>query len=138
MTNPKDAAIAFEATKVALRQTKDGTVVSLAIHPDQISSDLLSAKIGARYQVALVEIGDDEQPQRPHSTQHPYVQRAAILCRDSAFHKHVFGKEVSEMEAATYVRGRCGIASRSELAFDEEARRKLDTVIREYYNAASV
>lgn len=46
--------IAFEALKVALRQTKDGINVTFVVHPDDVDAELLSAPIGTRYYVTLV------------------------------------------------------------------------------------
>lgn len=65
----KSAAISFEAVKTSLRQSKDGTTISLAIHPNEVSAAILSAPIGARYQVVLVQKGDDEEPVMPTETE---------------------------------------------------------------------
>lgn len=67
MTIDNDHAILsdinFEARKSGLRQDKDGEfVVSFKIHPDDLPTVLLKASYGTRYQVGMVEVGDDEKP----------------------------------------------------------------------------
>lgn len=62
----RDNAIHCEMVKYAYRQTKDGVVVSFVVHPNDVPPALSISHIGARYMVALVEIGDDEQPVVEH------------------------------------------------------------------------
>ena len=52
--------ITCEVLKSAWRQTKDGFVLSLVIHPQDVSSRLATAEIGTRFEMTLVEITDDE------------------------------------------------------------------------------
>jgi hypothetical protein len=58
-------ALHCEMVKYAYRQTKDGVVVSFVVHPNDVPAALSISHIGARYMVALVQIGDDEQPIPP-------------------------------------------------------------------------
>lgn len=58
----RDNALHCEMVKYAYRQTKDGVVVSFVVHPNDIPAALSTSHIGARYMVALVQIGDDEKP----------------------------------------------------------------------------
>lgn len=51
----------FEAIKIGYRQSKDGMVVSFAIHPNDVPGILASAKLGTRYMIGWAQIGDDEQ-----------------------------------------------------------------------------
>ena len=60
----RDAAMNCEAKLYAFRKTKDGTVVSFVLHPQELPKGLGDAEIGARFVMALVEIGDDEKPKR--------------------------------------------------------------------------
>lgn len=55
-------AIHFEGVKNAYRQTKDGVVISFVVHPHDVPKGLAEAPLGSRYIVALVQVGDDEQP----------------------------------------------------------------------------
>lgn len=58
----RDASLSCEAKKHAYRQTQDGVVVSFVLHPNDVPDALAVSPLGTRYMVALVEIGDDEQP----------------------------------------------------------------------------
>lgn len=53
---------AFEAIKYALRQSKDGVVVSFVIHPNDVEPELMALPIGARVMVGWEEISDTEKP----------------------------------------------------------------------------
>ena len=52
----------FEGKKIALKQTKDGYAMTLAIHPDEVPSELLRDWVGARYMVVMVRLADNEEP----------------------------------------------------------------------------
>lgn len=69
----------IEAVKYALRQSKDGTVVSFVIHPEDLDPALQCLPIGARVMLGWYAIGDDEQPvpeaQRKSATK-PITARA--------------------------------------------------------------
>jgi len=43
--------IQFEAIKTGLKQSKDGYMLSLAVHPDELPDDLVRDFVGARYMV---------------------------------------------------------------------------------------
>lgn len=60
--NIRDNAIHCEAKKHAYRQTQDGVVVSFVLHPHEVPDGLATASLGTRYMLALVEIGDNEEP----------------------------------------------------------------------------
>lgn len=100
----------FEARKWAYRQTKEGTVVSFLIHPNDLNSDFAVADLGTRYMVAFAKIGDDEKPIAESSSQGqpstgdavsptassanlpkkrfhelPLSQQAALACNDRGF-----------------------------------------------------
>ncbi len=59
----RQVAISCEALKVAYRQTKDGMVVSFAIHPEDLPAELALLPVGTRVMLAVARIGDDEQPE---------------------------------------------------------------------------
>lgn len=135
----------FEAIKYALRQSKDGYVVSFVVHPDDVPDDLSKSKIGTRYMVAFAEISDDEKSQAPvaqteeHRPSKPVVegsspsgrakrsfhelplsQQAALRCNDSMFRTFLaesggYKGALDTTMAAEDVRARCGIGSRSML-----------------------
>jgi hypothetical protein len=49
----------MELKKYALRQSRDGYIISFVVHPSDIDQDLMGAKIGTVYYAKLVEA--DEQ-----------------------------------------------------------------------------
>lgn len=126
----------IEARKIGYRQSaKDGMILSLAIHPDDMSPQLAAAPLGTRYAVALVEIGDDE---RPVEKQNAIVQRAGIICNDESFQRFLSDEFPLEWmrtvgddaeKSATILREGCGVKSRRELAASEEAARKFDALL---------
>ena len=61
-------SIQFEGIKVGLKQSKDGYVLTMAIHPDEIPDDLVRDFVGARYMVVMVRLGDDEKPMERNKT----------------------------------------------------------------------
>ena len=127
--------INFECVKVTLRQNKDGFMLTLAIHPDDLHQDLVRDFVGARYAVAMVRIGDDEQPYvRPKISS--FVQTAGILAKDPEFQR--FCVETgwcfahSEDEAARAICEILNIESRSELVSNTEAQGGLIDLRKEF------
>lgn len=57
--------IQFEAKKHAWRQTQDGVVVSFVVHPNELHAGFAVAPLGTRYQVVVVQLGDDDRPVPP-------------------------------------------------------------------------
>ena len=126
-----DTAIHFEGIKYAYRQSKDGIVVSFVVHPNDVPQQLSTSLIGSRYMVALVEIGDDEQP-KPVKKERKAEWRdltptaqAAIRCGEPQFWqflarhgRHPENKE----ECRLAVCDMCGIESRAELSTNQKAR----------------
>ena len=45
--------IQFEAIKTSLKQSKDGYILTLAVHPDDLPDDLMRDFIGSRYVVVM-------------------------------------------------------------------------------------
>lgn len=132
MRKPSDAAVHVEAVKTALRQSKDGVVLSLALHPNDMPPSILTDPVGTRYMVALVRLGDDDQPETPREKTdgERAVVSAGLLCKLPEFWRWLQAVKLSkvrvddEEQAAHLVRGYCGITSRRDLAFDREAREK--------------
>ena len=75
--NHRDAAIHCEMKKCGLRQSKDGIIVSFVLHPQEVPKQLQTAEIGSRWMVALVELGDDEQPAKEEPAPEPHSGRVA-------------------------------------------------------------
>lgn len=141
----------FESIKAALRQTKDGMVISFVIHPMEISPDLAAAPIGTRFMIGYAEIADDESMELPvkgdrskaaklaYAALSPEAQarvRSVRLCKDPEFqawiaHHPVWGGKLNpsdvkptltEEGARGYILLAIGATSRSQIEKDEEAR----------------
>lgn len=127
----------FEGVKVALKQNKDGYVLTISIHPDEIPDELMRDFVGARYQVVMVRIGDDEMPlDRRDYDGEKSIRLAGVLCREKEFqrflmqHSEIF--DANEKEATEWLRIKMGTKSRSELKTNPQAREILSTVNKEY------
>lgn len=127
-------ALQFEARKIAMKQDRNGYILTLCMHPDEVPEEILRDFVGARYACALVRIQDDESPT-------PYVnrvQKAGMLCRTTAFQEFIserlVGQMVDEDEAAAALCKQCGITSRSELNGNTKAQEMFDAMILDFEN----
>ena len=126
--------IQFEGIKTALKQTKDGYSLTLAVHPDDLPQDLMRDFVGARYMVVMVRMGDNEQPM-DREQQYPgdtAVKYAGMICRDPEFWQWLYEKEwlfeKNEQACIEALSGILGIDSRKELKTNEKAREALEKV----------
>jgi hypothetical protein len=130
--------IALEVKKDGLRQRQSGDwVLSLVIASAGMDQRVTAAAMGKRYRCELVEIKDDEIPKgkQPAKTNGAKLewrdlgpaQQAALRCRDPVFWAFLEEEKAfrvrSEEEAADSVRKWCGVASRSEIGSDADARK---------------
>ena len=127
----------FEGVKIALKQDKTGYVLTLNVHPDEVPVDLLRDVVGARYQVVMVRIGDDDRPMnREHEYARDPVRTAGILCRDTNFATWLAETgnilETSESEVVEWLKQELGIKSRAELKNNPQAVKRLWTIEEEY------
>ncbi len=123
-------AIPLEIKKDAMRQTQSGDwKITFTVQAADMDQRLTSAAMGTRFQAALVEVGDDEQPKERGKQDWREVQPAAqcgIRCNDARFRdflavEYGFDGDTAE-EAAETVRGICHVASRKEFATNHKAR----------------
>lgn len=125
----------FEAKKVALKQTKDGMVMSLAIHPDEIPDEIVRDFVGARYMVVMVRIGDDEMPVERQPVD-KYMSLAAMLCRDPQFWEFLFDQglllETGEKEVTEWLKTYLNVESRKDIKNHEDAQILLNQINREF------
>lgn len=128
----------FEALKVALKQNKDGYVLTLCIHPDDIPDDLLRDFVGSRYQVVMVRLNEEEQPmdrENEHGGQKA-IRLAGVMCREKEFWDWLYQDgqifDATEKEATDWLRDATGVNSRSELKTNPEARKNLERINKEY------
>ena len=127
----------FEGKKVALKQTKDGHVLTLAIHPDETPDELLRDYVGARYMVVMVRLGDDEKPlNREEYAGAQLVKLAGMLCRDRKFWEFLYEKgmlfETNEEACVEWIKSYLNIASRADLKTNIEAQGALKLIYGEY------
>ena len=127
----------FEAKKVALKQTKDGIVLSLAIHPDELPEELIRDFVGSRYMVVMVRLGDDERPiNRDEYAGTQMVKLSGMLCRDKDFweYLHDGGQlfEKNEIACVEWLQNYLNLASRSDLKINKLAQEELKTLYGEY------
>lgn len=133
MTEATDAAIPIEVRKIAYRQSaKEGFLLTLSLHPDDVPQELAAAPIGTRYMAALVQIGDDEKPakRKRNWEELPPASQAGIRCGEEAFQKYLGTS--NEDEATQYVYTHCGIQSRVELSTNADAAAKWRALDSEY------
>lgn len=132
--------IQFEGLKVALKQDANGYMLTVKIHPDEIPEALLRDFVGARYQIVMVRLDDNDQPmQRPQRTQvrnHTLSNKAAILCKDADFQKFLVESglawDVSERAAASFIKETCCIESRAQLDSNDEAAETFKQIAKEF------
>ena len=132
MTHPN-----FEAQKIAIKQDKDGYVLTLRMHPDEVPETILRDFVGARYQVVMVRLDGEEKPmkrEQEHSAD--WVRMAGILSRDPVFPKWLadIGEllEPDQEEAVEWLRDHLGVHSRADIPGSEAAKAKLRTVLQEF------
>ena len=127
----------FEAIKMAIKQDKDGYVLTLRMHPDEIPEELLRDFVGSRYSCVLVRVGEDEAPmERADFAGDKSVRLAGMLCRNPRFRVFLsdsgYVYEPTEEEAQTWLREYLDVPSRSELKTNASARILLDSLHKEF------
>lgn len=142
-TQYEKATINFEGVKIAMRQDKNGYILTLSVHPNEVPESLLRDWVGSRYQVAMVQIGDDEMPVVPKNKTEGerYVAKAGLLCKEREFQLYIADRnnipesmveDFNSDNCAECLRRELGIDSRSELMENKEARQQLDMIILDY------
>jgi hypothetical protein len=127
----------FEAKKIAMKQTKDGYVMSLAIHPDDIPDEIVKDFVGARYMVVMVRLGDEEKPlNREEYAGGQMVKLAGMLCRDSTFWEYLYQRgemwDKCEKNATEFLYTYLNITSRSDLKTNLAAQKRFKALCAEY------
>lgn len=129
--------LTFEAVKIAMKQDKTGHILTLNVHPDEVPEPLFRDYVGARYQVVMVRIGEDNKPMiREQQLAPDYVRMAAMLCRDNSFHLflvdsgHTF--EDTEAAATEWLKEWLGVTSRADIPASANAIKKLLSLYEEF------
>jgi hypothetical protein len=127
----------FEAVKIAMKQDKTGIILTLNIHPDELPTDLMRDFVGARYQVVMVRLNDENRPMsRDQEYSRDPVRTAGILCRDKQFAQYLFDKEQifekKEADVIEWLKIELDIESRSELKEELQKAKKFWAIYEEY------
>ena len=127
----------FEAKKISMKQTKDGYVLNLAIHPDEVPNEVIRDFVGARYMVVMVRLDDEEKPlNREEYAGAQMVKLAGMLCRDKEFWEFLNEEgslyEKSEKECIEWMQNYLVVGSRSEIKNNLASQRALKDIYTEY------
>lgn len=161
MTDIRAAALRFEAVSLGLKKTNPGPVLTLRIHPQEMPADLWDHSLGSRYVVALVRLGDDDQPEvkEPQQPEPPAERatarktvkqawgemklsaRAGIICGDPLFYDWsarlglppgITVNPSDPITAANWLRRRTAVQSRKEYDTDNAAGQRYLSVERAF------
>ena len=144
MTEVRDAAVHFEAVKTSMSQSKQGTVLRLALHPNEVPPSLHTDWVGSRYMVAMVKLDEEDQPEMSDQQRETnrLIASAGMLCRNLDFAKFLFDidsllgvpNDESEREkrVADALRDILGVESRSEMRTNSVARERFKNMVEEF------
>lgn len=127
----------FEGVKVALKQDRTGYILTLSVHPDEVPEDILRDFVGARYQVVMVRLTNEERPMiREQEHSGDMVRMAGILCRDPMFQRFLLEAgqtfDASEDIATAWLKEELNIKSRAELRENNAAATQLRIINQEF------
>lgn len=127
----------FEGVKVALKQDRTGYILTLSVHPDEVPEEILRDFVGARYQVVMVRLTNEERPMiREQEHSGDMVRLAGILCRDPMFQRFLLGAgqtfDASEDIATAWLKQELNIKSRAELRENNAAATQLRIINQEF------
>lgn len=131
MDEIKDINSQFEGVKVGMRHTKDGHLLTLAIHPNDTPEDIMRDPVGQRYMVVLVRVNDEGEPVASKTTEEGMkaIRIAATLCSDENFQQWLIQIDAidarDEDQASAWLRQELGVTSRKDLKHNSIARQKL-------------
>ncbi len=130
--------IQFEGRKIAMKQDRTGYVLTLSVHPDELPEMLVRDFVGARYQIVMVRLTDDDTPmiREQEYPSKDIVRLAGVLCRDPLFHAflvetgQVFDED--EESATSWLRMELNIQSRAELKTNQTAATQFRYIHQEF------
>jgi len=127
----------FEGVKVALKQDRTGYILTLSVHPDEVPEEILRDFVGARYQVVMVRLTNEERPMiREQEHSGDMVRMAGILCRDPMFQRFLLEAgqtfDASEDIATAWLKEKLNIKSRAELRENNAAASQLRIINQEF------
>ena len=127
----------FEAVKIAMKQDKEGYVLTLRVHPDEVPAALFRDFVGARYQTVMVRLGENDRPMdRDDVLARDLVRLAGIVCREEQFAQWLYDQNLIRHKegnaAIEWLRAELDIQSRSELKENARARSRFIQINNEY------
>jgi hypothetical protein len=127
----------FEAKKVSMKQTKDGYILNLAIHPDDVPDEIIRDFVGARYMVVMVRLNEEEQPlNREEYAGAQMVKLAGMLCRDKDFWEYLHEEgslfDKNEKDCIEWMQNYLVVNSRAEIKNSLESQKALKDIYVEY------
>jgi len=143
----RSAAVNFEAIKTSMSQSKQGTILRLAIHPNEVPPSLHTDWVGSRYMVAMVKLNDEDMPEISEQQREvdKMVASAGMLCRNPEFTDFLHDRgymddndyvasayDGMEGPVANSLRKTLNISSRSELKTNSEARERFRSLTDEF------
>lgn len=137
----KQNTLQCEVIKIAMAQDKNGHILKLAIHPNDLPKDLVLDPLGSRYVMVLARLNDQDEVVKPKekSEGDKAVDIAGLLCRNNRFIHWLFDRGYSsgnsQADAVEGIRNYCSIQSRSELATNENARSRFNELKTEFERA---
>ena len=136
MTKPSDNSFAFEAVLIAATKDKNGYLVKLIIHPNDVPDAFVRDPVGSRYQFGACLLKDDGTPAPRKDVGVDAVKRAGILCTNPQFQAFMVtrhhGGGLTEQAARDALCTYCGITSRAELKTNRQAVFRFEVLMREY------
>ena len=122
--------IQCEVVKIAMSQDKNGHILKLSIHPNELPKDLVLDPLGSRYVMVLARLNDQDEVVQPKEKTDgdKAVDIAGLLCRNDRFISWLFDHGHSDSRdqhgAIAAIRDICGVQSRAEFRTNEEARER--------------
>lgn len=128
--------IQFEGVKIGCSQNKDGWILRLAIHPNDMNEAIALANSGQRYLCVLVEMPDSESDLDRQEADRA-ITLAGIVCKEPDFWKYIgsiedFATPTNEDQCTKVLRQMLGIKTRSALREDNRARQRFLHMYHEY------
>lgn len=128
----------FEAVKYAFKQDKNGCILTIVIHPDDLPESVFRDYIGARYKFEGIRLDSSEKAmdRQEEFAGDRAVRVAGMICRDPNFWEYLYAKSeipTKDYESATqWLRFYLELESRSQLKTNIDAQEKLVKLHREY------
>lgn len=127
----------FEAVKIAMKQDKEGYVLTLRVHPDEVPDALFRDFVGARYQTVMVRLNGEDKPlNREEILANDLVRLAGIICREPEFVQWLYDQGLIRHKEGNagveWLRAELEVTSRSELKENAKARSRFIQINNEY------